>query len=94
MDFTIHILRANEFHLSKEYSKDVIQHFVLIHNMAIHDYDTSIDHGPSFIAVQHDAGTMFVPVVNAVAIVSLPSKLRFKHYKNGKVRSTSRVYEC
>lgn len=60
--------------------------------MTLHDYDTGVDHGPSYIAVQHDAGTMFVPVVNAVAIVSLPSRLRFRHIKNGKVRSVSRIY--
>lgn len=60
--------------------------------MTLNDYDKTADHGPSYIAVQHDAGTMFVPVVNAVAILSLPSKLRFKHIKNGKVRSISRFY--
>jgi hypothetical protein len=37
---------------------------------------------------------MVLPVVNAVAIISLPSKVKFKHYKNGKLRSTSRFYEC
>lgn len=45
--------------------------------MTLHDDDTSPDAGPSYLTVCHDAGRITVPVVNAVAIVPLPSRLRF-----------------
>jgi hypothetical protein len=62
--------------------------------MTLHDEDKTVDHGPSFISVSHDAGKITVPVVNAVAMLSLPSKVSFTHFKNGKLRGTSRQYSC
>lgn len=93
LDFTVHLLQEHEFHLSPLPTPQLIQHFLIVHTLTLHDLDTSNDHGPSYLALQHDAGTIILPVINAVAVVSLPSRLKFKHFKNGKMRSYSRHYE-
>lgn len=83
------LLNYHEFHLSPAFRTDVAEHFLFIHGMALHDEDKSADQGPSYITIKHDAGDIIVPVVNAVAMVSLPSKIQFQHFKNGKVRAAS-----
>jgi len=34
-----------------------------------------------------------IPVVNSIVLVPLPNKMKFYHYKNGKILSRSRFYD-
>lgn len=94
LELTVHLLEPEEFQLAPAFRTDVAQHFLLIHSMTLHDEDKTPDRGPSYLAVCHDAGAIIVPVVNAVAMLALPSRLRFQHFKNGRLRATSREYSC
>jgi hypothetical protein len=94
LEFTVHLLEPEEFQIAPDFRTDVAQHFLLIHSMTLHDEDKTPDRGPSFLAVRHEAGEIIVPVVNAVAMIALPSRLRFQHFKNGRLRATSREYSC
>jgi hypothetical protein len=50
------------------------------------------DEGPSYFVVIHETGSIIVPVTNSLVIVPLPSKIKFQHYKNGKIKSSSGFY--
>lgn len=90
LEFTVHLLEAEEFQLAEAYREDVAQHYLLLHSLSLHDNDKVPDHGPSYLVARHDAGEIILPVVNAVAIIPLPSRIRFQHFKNGKLKATSR----
>jgi hypothetical protein len=62
--------------------------------MKLHYEDKNAIQGPSYFVVLHDAGSMIIPVANAVALISLPSQVKFQHFKNGKLAASSKRYRC
>ena len=66
---------------------------MIIHEIKSLDGVNEEEEGPSYFTITHEGGKIILPVVNAVATVPLPSKLRFEHVRSGKKVARSRFFE-